>query len=143
MMRYLLTRPPPLTLLSLCSSSRVLHVHPPPLDCHARSSSVLALSLCTLPADILGEDERRVEAAVQSLRKLADRLHMPANVVTLPGDPRTVVAEYVLTSGADLLVVGSRGLSGATQALLGSVSSYLVSHASCPVVVYRAVSEGA
>lgn len=102
-----------------------------------------ALSLCALPADILGEDERRVESAVQSLRKLADRLHMPANVVTLPGDPRTVVAEYVLTSGADLLVVGSRGLSGATQALLGSVSSYLASHASCPVVVYRAVTEGA
>ncbi|GAB0490879.1 hypothetical protein MMPV_002119 [Pyropia vietnamensis] len=91
--------------------------------------------------DILAEDERRVEEAAAALRELADRLHMPAKVVTLAGDPRTVVADYVLTKGADLLVVGSRGLSGATQALLGSVSSYLVTHASCPVVVYRAIAE--
>lgn len=95
------------------------------------------------PADILVEDERRVDAAAAQLRKHADRLHMPAKVVTLPGDPRTVVSDYVLANGADLLVVGSRGLSGATQALLGSVSSYLVAHASCPVVVYRALAEGA
>ncbi|KAK1865792.1 hypothetical protein I4F81_008315 [Pyropia yezoensis] len=93
--------------------------------------------------DILAEDERRVEAATAALRERADRLHMPATVVTLPGDPRTVVADYALANGADLLVVGSRGLSGATQALLGSVSSYLVAHAACPVVVYRALAEGA
>lgn len=82
-------------------------------------------------------------AATAALRERADRLHMPATVVTLPGDPRTVVADYALANGADLLVVGSRGLSGATQALLGSVSSYLVAHAACPVVVYRALAEGA
>lgn len=98
-------------------------------------------SLCLPPTDILAEDERRVEAAAAALREHADRLHMSATVVTLSGDPRTVVADFVLKKGADLLVVGSRGLSGATQALLGSVSSYLISHASCPVVVYRAIAE--
>ena len=39
---------------------------------------------------------------------------------------------------ADLLVVGSRGHGGLTEALLGSVSQHCVHHAHCPVVVIRA-----
>ncbi len=39
--------------------------------------------------------------------------------------------------GADLLVVGSRGHGGFTEALLGSVSQHCVHHARCPVVVIR------
>jgi nucleotide-binding universal stress UspA family protein len=39
--------------------------------------------------------------------------------------------------GADLLVVGSRGHGGFTEALLGSVSQACVHHAWCPVVIIR------
>jgi nucleotide-binding universal stress UspA family protein len=38
----------------------------------------------------------------------------------------------------DLLVVGSRGLSTTKRILLGSVSTALVTHAPCPVLVVRA-----
>ena len=41
------------------------------------------------------------------------------------------------SAGADLLVVGSRGHGGFTEALLGSVSQHCVQHARCPVVVIR------
>lgn len=40
-------------------------------------------------------------------------------------------------AGADLLVVGSRGHGGFTEALLGSVSQHCVHHASCAVVIVR------
>jgi nucleotide-binding universal stress UspA family protein len=39
--------------------------------------------------------------------------------------------------GADLVVVGSRGLGGVRRALMGSVSDSVVRHAHCPVLVVR------
>ncbi len=37
----------------------------------------------------------------------------------------------------DLLVIGSRGLSAARRLLLGSISTAMVTHAPCPVLVVR------
>ena len=39
--------------------------------------------------------------------------------------------------GADLIVMGSRGLGGVRRALMGSVSETVVRHADCPVLVVR------
>lgn len=52
-------------------------------------------------------------------------------------------AEVLLSTaeGADLLVVGSRGLGGFKSAFLGSVSLACVIHAPCPVLVFREGNE--
>ena len=39
--------------------------------------------------------------------------------------------------GADLIVLGSRGLSGMKRLVMGSVSESVVRHAHCPVLVMR------
>jgi nucleotide-binding universal stress UspA family protein len=47
------------------------------------------------------------------------------------------IIDYASNHNADLIVVGSRGLGGLKKMLLGSVSSAVVSHAPCQVLVVR------
>jgi nucleotide-binding universal stress UspA family protein len=53
------------------------------------------------------------------------------------GDPAEVIIDVAQEEGADLIVVGARGLSGLQRFLLGSVSSKLSHHASTSVMVVR------
>jgi nucleotide-binding universal stress UspA family protein len=55
--------------------------------------------------------------------------------ILVEGEPRTTLTKA--SEDAELLVVGSRGHGQIAGILLGSVSSYCVHHASCPVVVIR------
>jgi nucleotide-binding universal stress UspA family protein len=70
------------------------------------------------------------------------------NALTGPGEAEVEIASYVgegpaaqvlldRARHARLLVVGTRGHGGFSEALLGSVSQHLVHHAHCPVVVIR------
>ena len=56
------------------------------------------------------------------------------------GNPAAVLLDAAV--GADLLVVGSRGHGGFTEALLGSVGQACAHHAQCPVVIVRGPRAG-
>ncbi len=47
------------------------------------------------------------------------------------------ITDYALGEHADLIIIGTRGLSGFKKLVIGSVSSGVVSHAHCPVLVVR------
>ncbi len=47
------------------------------------------------------------------------------------------LVEFSSDQHADLIVVGTRGMTGFKKLILGSVSSGLVSHSHCPVLVVR------
>jgi nucleotide-binding universal stress UspA family protein len=57
----------------------------------------------------------------------------------MDGDPGHSVCEAAENWGADLIVVGRRGRTGLTEAFLGSVSNYVVHHASCSVLVIQEI----
>lgn len=64
-------------------------------------------------------------------------LAVPVESEIREGNPAQVVVTAATELGADLIVVGSRGLGGFRGVLLGSVSQRCVSHAQCPVVIVR------
>jgi nucleotide-binding universal stress UspA family protein len=72
----------------------------------------------------------------ETVRRLAGPDRSVESAV-LRGRPATAIVEDARAFGADLVVVGSRGLGGISSLLLGSVSSEVVDHAPCPVLVGR------
>jgi nucleotide-binding universal stress UspA family protein len=76
--------------------------------------------------------EEVLDTALSEVPEAADA-RMVRHVVQ--GHPVDVLLERA--AGADLLVVGSRGLGGFSGMLLGSVSQHVVAHAPCPVLVVR------
>jgi nucleotide-binding universal stress UspA family protein len=54
------------------------------------------------------------------------------------GDPAQVLIDVAEEAGAELIVVGARGLTGLERWLLGSVSSKLSQHAPSDVMIVRA-----
>jgi len=55
----------------------------------------------------------------------------------LAGDPRQSLIDVAQSERADLIVVGSHGRSGIAKMMLGSVSSHIVTHAHCSVLVVK------
>jgi len=79
------------------------------------------------------------EATVNDLVAKAIGEGVKAKGAVLKGDTSTVnaILECVNEEKVDLVVVGTRGMGGFKKMLLGSVSSGLVSHAPCSVLVVR------
>jgi nucleotide-binding universal stress UspA family protein len=84
------------------------------------------------------------EAQRQQARELVARAEAELRAAGLPtesrtptGDPREALLHLVAEDRVDLLVLGSHGRTGLTKLLLGSVSSHVVTHAHCSVLVVK------
>ncbi len=85
------------------------------------------------------EAEERLAEAAEDARSVATDLWIVTQAVQ--GQATSVLMHA--SRHADLLVLGSRGLGGFRELLLGSVGQQCVNHASCPVVVVRHLNERA
>jgi nucleotide-binding universal stress UspA family protein len=59
------------------------------------------------------------------------------DVVTTPVSVVSTILEYAEKKDTDLIIVGTRGITGFKRILLGSVASGIVTYAHCPVLVIR------
>ncbi|MRH44533.1 universal stress protein [Aquibacillus halophilus] len=55
----------------------------------------------------------------------------------LHGDPGPSIIEYANKNAADILIIGSRGLNGVQEFVLGSVSHKVAKRANCPVLIVK------
>ena len=85
--------------------------------------------------------ERELAAAAQrALAEAAGKLRAPGRTVETRlehGRPGATIVQLAGEQAADLILVGSRGLGPWSALLLGSVSTEVVDHAPCPVLVAR------
>ena len=88
-----------------------------------------------LPAGAEDLEERRRE--LEDARRLLAELGREAELVAVTGAPADVLVEEAERRGADLIVVGRRGLSGAERLVMGSVSAKVARTAGCSVLIVR------
>jgi nucleotide-binding universal stress UspA family protein len=81
--------------------------------------------------DLEEEIQRHVGAACGTLRAAG----LACKPIVRFGNPAAEILKQAEESRCDLIVLGRRGLGGATKALLGSVSDKIVREAPCPVTV--------
>jgi nucleotide-binding universal stress UspA family protein len=107
-----------------------------------------------LPRMIAGHDKEQYDTVTDVISKSSDRALQAASERAAKAAPGLLFdadhlagapAEAVVQSGSGalMLVVGSRGIGAFSALILGSVSRYAATHASCPVVIVREAPEAA
>jgi len=74
-----------------------------------------------------------LDEAVRHVAEIAPDVVVRSETTEQPAGPALVMA----SKGADLLIVGSRGMGGFEELLVGSVGHYCTRRASCSVVIVR------
>jgi nucleotide-binding universal stress UspA family protein len=108
------------------------------LAVHEVAASAWTGNPIVYPEDRPAEEKAR-QAAQETVNKAVSELGGPGpeSVTVRAVSGQAAQALIEASADADLVVVGSRGAGGFATLLTGSVSSKVVSHAACPVVVVR------
>ncbi len=81
--------------------------------------------------------KQRGEELLRSLVEEATKTGVNAEFSQDFGNPGRTICDFAKTWPADLILIGSRGLSGVKEMFLGSVSNYVSHHAPCSVLIVR------
>ena len=90
-----------------------------------------------LPQDFWASVKTEAE---QNLRRYAEPLRakgLAIDVIVREGYPATVIEQEAVDQRADLIVIGTRGLSGLKHLLLGSIAERVVQKSPCPVLTVK------
>ena len=83
-------------------------------------------------------DAAAAESKANEARKAAQKAGCKeVSVEVAAGDPADVVIEAAKFRNADVIVVGSKGMTSASRFVLGSVPNKISHHAPCDVIIVR------
>jgi len=91
------------------------------------------------PADVQHEIGPRedVNLVLDAAAAEARKAGIEAQTHPVEGDPAEAILNVAEETGADLIVVGNKGMTGARRFLLGSVPNNVSHHAPCSVIIVR------
>ena len=103
------------------------------------ASSLAAINPASLLEELIAAARNRAEDGAAAVRKILSESAPGAAIETLmpTGDPRGIILDTAEAWPADLIVLGSHGLSGFDRFLMGSGSESVAVHAHCSVEVIR------
>jgi nucleotide-binding universal stress UspA family protein len=78
-----------------------------------------------------------VDATLRGAAEAAREGGVEAETYARQGDPADAILDVAEEQGADLIVVGNKGMTGARRFLLGSVPNRVSHHAPCSVLIIR------
>jgi nucleotide-binding universal stress UspA family protein len=114
---------------------RVLHAWRPALIDAAPEPWAVPFARPPLNVDLLEIERARADSVLAHALEEVEADGVPVEGELVEG--AAVPALLGAAEGAELLVVGSRGLGGFRSLLLGSVGQQCADHAPCPVVIVR------
>ena len=92
-------------------------------------------------AELVVQQNDRLHAVLQPYLEAAQQVGLTVDAEVKIGDVGEVVCQIAEDWSADLIVIGRRGRSGLSEALLGSVSNHVLHHAPCSVLVVQGTEE--
>jgi nucleotide-binding universal stress UspA family protein len=78
-----------------------------------------------------------VEATLSQAAEIIQEAGVKVETFAREGDPADAILDVAEEQGADLIVVGNKGMTGAKRFLLGSVPNKVSHHAPCSVLIIR------
>lgn len=78
-----------------------------------------------------------VDATLAEAIELARSAGVRASAYARAGDPADAILDVAEELSADLIIVGNKGVTGASRFLLGSVPNKVSHHAPCSVLIIR------
>jgi nucleotide-binding universal stress UspA family protein len=78
-----------------------------------------------------------VDAALEAAATVVRAGGVEVNCHPRQGDPADAILDVAEERGADLIIVGNKGMTGAKRFLLGSVPNKVSHHAPCSVLIIR------
>ena len=85
----------------------------------------------------LTEYQQKGLDGLKKLQETAEAAGVDTQYTQLTGNPGRKICELAKTCNADLILIGSRGLTGLKEMFLGSVSNYVTHHAPCSIHLIR------
>ncbi|HWH92306.1 MAG TPA: universal stress protein [Baekduia sp.] len=103
------------------------------------SSTRLREEALEAPDDVrwMVNPREEVDATLNAAVELATQVGVSSRTFARQGDPADAILDVAEEQGADLVVVGNKGMTGAKRFLLGSVPNKVSHHAPCSVLIVR------
>ena len=89
----------------------------------------------TFDENIENTHKKILSNAFDEAKKIDSEIKISKRLIN--GRPADKIIDVAKEDGFDLIVIGSRGLGGLKEFLLGSVSNRVADHAHCPVLIVK------